>query len=332
MISVINVSKEFVTTKKYSGFKGAVRGLFTKEIERNKAVDNISFDVKKGEIVGFIGSNGAGKSTTIKMMTGIIKPTSGYCVVDGYIPNKNRIMIANKIGVVFGQRTQLWWDLPLSETFSVLKEIYQIDNRTYKKNLEFLNDVLEIGDFMTSTVRTLSLGQRMRADLAAALLHNPKILFLDEPTIGLDVFVKEKMREAIRLINSEQDTTIILTTHDLEDVEQLCSKLIIMDSGKIVFNGGMHDFCNMGNNFQCIKFKVESIEKIQNLKNSINIPDIDIFVDKETVNVIYNPCKIDAANIIAIMVKFTRVYSFEIQKKQLSDNLKNIYKKKRGNV
>lgn len=196
MIEVKHISKDFVTPKKYPGLKGAVKGLFSNEKIVKTAVDDISFSIDKGEIVGYIGSNGAGKSTTIKMMTGILRPTRGECLVAGIDPNKRRKENAQNIGVVFGQRTQLWWDLPLSESFTVLKEIYNVSDRDYAERMDFLNRVLDMQDFLEQPVRTLSLGQRMRADLGAALLHNPKVLYLDEPTIGLDLIVKDNIREA----------------------------------------------------------------------------------------------------------------------------------------
>lgn len=239
MIQVENLSKEFVTNKKYPGFKGAVKALFSTEKVVKKAVTDVSFHIKEGEIVGYIGSNGAGKSTTIKMMTGILVPTSGRVLVNGMEPYKNRKKNAKQIGVVFGQRTQLWWDLPLTETFSVLKEIYQVPDEEFKERMEFLYDVLGIKEFENNAVRTLSLGQRMRADLAAALIHNPKILYLDEPTIGLDIVVKDKIREAIKQMQEKFHTTVILTTHDIVDIEELCSHIIIIDEGRKIYDGSL---------------------------------------------------------------------------------------------
>ena len=232
MIEVKNISKEFVSPKKYPGLKGAIKGLFSREKISKKAVDDISFNINDGEIVGYIGSNGAGKSTTIKMMTGILNPTKGECIVNGINPSKKRKENAQNIGVVFGQRTQLWWDLPLSESFTILKEIYKVSNEDYKKRMEFLNEVLELNEFFDRPVRNLSLGQRMRADLGASLLHNPKVLYLDEPTIGLDLVVKDSIRSAIKEINEKYNTTVILTTHDIEDIEELCNRIIIIDNGK----------------------------------------------------------------------------------------------------
>ena len=203
MIEVKHIYKDFVSPKKYPGLKGAIKGLFSTEKVVKRAVEDISFNIEKGEIVGYIGSNGAGKSTTIKMMTGILNPTKGECLVNGLNPSKNRRKNAKNIGVVFGQRTQLWWDLPLSESFTILKEIYNVSDEDYEKRMEFLNKVLELQDFFDKPVRTLSLGQRMRADLGAALLHNPKVLYLDEPTIGLDLIVKDNIRNAIKEINEK---------------------------------------------------------------------------------------------------------------------------------
>lgn len=239
MIHLDGVTKEFKKVIKRPGLAGSVHSLFHREYETVKAVDNISFDVPAGEILGFIGANGAGKSTTIKMLTGILTPTAGTVEIDGKIPWENRTQYVKEIGVVFGQRTQLWWDLPLTETFSVLKQIYQVDDEKFKKRMGFLNEVLELDGFIKSPVRTLSLGQRMRADLAASMIHNPKVLFLDEPTIGLDVAVKNNIRHAITQINEEEGTTIVLTTHDLNDIETLCKRIIIIDRGSIMYDGDL---------------------------------------------------------------------------------------------
>lgn len=239
MIHLNGVTKEFKKVIKRPGLAGSVRSLFHREYETVKAVDNISFHVPAGEILGFIGANGAGKSTTIKMLTGILTPTSGTVEIDGKVPWENRTQYVKEIGVVFGQRTQLWWDLPLTETFSVLKQIYQVDDAAFKKRMGFLNEVLELDSFIKSPVRTLSLGQRMRADLAASMIHNPKVLFLDEPTISLDVTVKNNIRHAITQINEEEGTTIVLTTHDLNDIETLCKRIIIIDKGNIMYDGDL---------------------------------------------------------------------------------------------
>ena len=241
MIYVENLRKEFKKTIKEPGIKGSIKSFFKPQKEIVTAVNDISFEVNEGEILGFIGPNGAGKSTVIKMLTGILTPTSGKCTINGKDPQKDRKKYVKEIGVVFGQRTQLWWDLPLTETYTVLKEIYEVDDSRFKKRMSFLNEVLELDSFINSPVRTLSLGQRMRADIAASLLHSPKVLFLDEPTIGLDVVVKDNIRKAIAKINEEEHTTVVLTTHDLEDIELLSKRIVMIDKGSKVFDGKITD-------------------------------------------------------------------------------------------
>ncbi len=241
MIEVSNLTKEFVKYEKEKGLKGLLKGFFNAKKVVKKAVDNVSFSIAEGEMVGYIGANGAGKSTTIKMLTGILTPSSGEVKVNGIIPYKDRVPNARNIGVVFGQRTQLWWDLPLSESFLILREIYEIPQKDYDDRMAFFNDILNLDDFIKSPVRTLSLGQRMRADIAASLLHNPKVLYLDEPTIGLDVRAKQKMRDAIKLMNQTYKTTVILTTHDLDDIQELCNRILIIDKGKIIYDGSLSE-------------------------------------------------------------------------------------------
>ncbi len=241
MIYVEKLRKEFKKTIKDPGLKGSLKSFIKPKKEIVTAVKDISFDVNEGEILGFIGPNGAGKSTVIKMLTGILSPTSGKCTINGKDPQKDRKRYVKEIGVVFGQRTQLWWDLPLTETYTVLKEIYEVEDSRFKKRMGFLNEVLELDSFINSPVRTLSLGQRMRADIAASLLHSPKVLFLDEPTIGLDVVVKDNIRKAIAKINEEEHTTVVLTTHDLEDIELLSKRIVMIDKGSKVFDGKITD-------------------------------------------------------------------------------------------
>lgn len=241
MIYVEKLRKEFKKTIKDPGLKGSLKSFVKPKKEIVTAVKDISFDVNEGEILGFIGPNGAGKSTVIKMLSGILSPTSGKCTINGKDPQKDRKRYVKEIGVVFGQRTQLWWDLPLTETYTVLKEIYEVEDSRFKKRMGFLNEVLELDSFINSPVRTLSLGQRMRADIAASLLHSPKVLFLDEPTIGLDVVVKDNIRKAIAKINEEEHTTVVLTTHDLEDIELLSKRIVMIDKGSKVFDGKITD-------------------------------------------------------------------------------------------
>src|SRR6202142_2299863 len=219
LIHIQNLNKHFKVLNRREGMGGAFQDLFSGNYRIVKAVDGISYDIEVGEIVGYIGPNGAGKSTTIKMMTGILKPTSGTLLVNGDVAYENCQKIALRIGVVFGQRSQLWWDLPVIESFKILKEIYRVPDATYKRNIGIFNDLVDLEALYRKPVRPLSLGQRMLCDIAAAFLHNPAIVFLDEPTIGLDISIKAKIRNVITQLNAEQNTTILLTTHDISDIE-----------------------------------------------------------------------------------------------------------------
>ena len=239
IITVEHLSKHFKVYKRRTGFWGNLSSAVSRQHDVIKAVDNVNFTLERGELVGYIGANGAGKSTTIKMLTGILVPTSGHIEVMGLTPYRHRKENTRRIGVVFGQRTQLWWDLPVIDSFELLKHIYEIPQNLYKQNLEFFSELLQLQPFLSTPVRRLSLGQRMRCDLTAALLHNPEILYLDEPTIGLDVVAKEQVRQFLRQVNAERQVTVILTTHDLNDVEKVCQRLIIIDSGKIIYDGGI---------------------------------------------------------------------------------------------
>ena len=241
IITVEHLSKHFKVHKRRTGFWGNLSSTVSRQHNIIKAVDDVNFTLERGELVGYIGANGAGKSTTIKMLTGILVPTSGHIDVMGLTPYRNRRENTRRIGVVFGQRTQLWWDLPVIDSFELLKHIYEIPQNLYKQNLEFFSELLQLQPFLSTPVRRLSLGQRMRCDLTAALLHNPEILYLDEPTIGLDVVAKEQVRQFLRQVNAEHQVTVILTTHDLNDVEKVCQRLIIIDNGKIIYDGGIDD-------------------------------------------------------------------------------------------
>ena len=239
IITAEHLSKHFKVYRRRTGFWGNLSSTVSRQHDIIKAVDDVSFSLERGELVGYIGANGAGKSTTIKMLTGILVPTSGHIDVMGLTPYRHRKENTRRIGVVFGQRTQLWWDLPVIDSFELLKHIYEIPQNLYKQNLEFFSELLQLQPFLSTPVRRLSLGQRMRCDLTAALLHNPEILYLDEPTIGLDVVAKEQVRQFLRQVNAERQVTVILTTHDLNDVEKVCQRLIIIDSGKIIYDGGI---------------------------------------------------------------------------------------------
>ncbi|MCI9076402.1 MAG: ATP-binding cassette domain-containing protein [Dorea sp.] len=244
IIKVNHLVKEYKKIKKEKGLKGAVKNLFVQDIEYVRAVDDISFGIEKGDIAAYIGPNGAGKSTTVKMLSGIMQPSSGEILINGMSPQKERKRVVRNLGVVFGQRSQLNWNLRLGETYDLLKRIYQIDDALYEKNVKMLDEIFQISEFIDTPVRQLSLGQRMRGDLAAAMLHSPEILFLDEPTIGLDVEAKYSVRKFIKEINARNKTTIILTTHDLGDVQELCRRLIIINNGKIIEDGSLDELAD----------------------------------------------------------------------------------------
>ncbi|WP_113930466.1 ATP-binding cassette domain-containing protein [Bacillus sp. P14.5] len=240
-IEVHNLRKDFKAYSSRSGLKGAFRDLFTRNYKVVSAVNDISFTVKQGEMVGYIGENGAGKSTSIKMLTGILTPTSGTVTVNGMNPHKEREKFVSSIGVVFGQRSQLWWDIAVQESFQLLKKVYKVPDQQYKEHMDHVIETLEIAPLLDKPVRKLSLGQRMRCELAAALVHNPKLLFLDEPTIGLDVLVKLKIRQFLKEINEKYNTTILLTTHDLSDIEALCERVVMLDEGQIIYDGALQN-------------------------------------------------------------------------------------------
>ncbi len=257
-IHIENLCKHFKILNRHPGIAGSIRDLFSNDYRLVKAVDGLSFDIQPGEIVGYIGPNGAGKSTTIKMMTGILKPTSGIIQVNGHPPYANRIRQAQIMGVVFGQRTQLWWDLPVIESFKILKEIYKIDQPTFDQHMGIFNDLVDLKSLYSQQVRTLSLGQRMLCDITASFLHNPQIVFLDEPTIGLDISIKAKIRSVIKELNNTRNTTIILTTHDLGDVEALCRRIIIIDKGKILFDGDIKKVNALFGAFRTLKLQIDN--------------------------------------------------------------------------
>ncbi len=252
IIETHDLRKVFRTVRRRPGALGALRTLFSREYEERVAVSRVTMAIEPGELVGYIGPNGAGKSTTIKMLTGILVPTSGDVTVAGVVPYAARGRNARNIGVVFGQRSQLYWDLPLVESFELLRAIYAIPRDRYRRNLDAFVDLLAMADFLQTPVRQLSLGQRMRGDFAAAMLHDPKIVYLDEPTIGLDVVAKEAIRTFIARINSERGTTIVLTTHDLADVERLCRRIILIDRGAIIYDGDVERIKNEYGRFRTL--------------------------------------------------------------------------------
>ncbi len=326
MIHVEHAVKEFKKIVKQPGLKGSINALFKPSVEIVTAVNDVSFDVNKGEIMGFIGPNGAGKSTMIKMLTGILYPTSGNITVAGYNPQKQRQQYVRHIGVVFGQRTQLWWDLPLSETFTVLKEIYQVETKRYQQRMGYLNEVLDIAPLMTSPVRTLSLGQRMRADLAAAMLHQPKVLFLDEPTIGLDVVVKDNIRKAIAQMNKNDETTIILTTHDLADIELLSHRIVMIDQGKRVYQGTLSDLKERFGKSKKIEFVISDMEQPieQLLSQRFQQRGVQVYLENERGTLIVDR-SIPSAIILKELLDLIAVKDISIKESDVESIIKEIY-------
>lgn len=264
-ISAKNLVKKYSSVKKREGIIGGLIDLLTPEYQEFTAVDNISLDVKEGEFLGYIGPNGAGKSTSIKMLTGILQPTSGEIRVLGFNPFQQRKEYCKQIGVVFGQRTQLWWDIAVVESFELLRRIYEIPKAKHKERLSYLVDVFKVSEHLKTPVRKLSLGERMKCDIIASLIHDPKILFLDEPTIGLDALAKNSIREILRNLHKETKTTIVLTTHDLIEIEELCKRIVVLDKGKIVYDGNLEDIRKNVNLERALKLE---------FSNSISLTDL----------------------------------------------------------
>ncbi|MBA2795375.1 ABC transporter ATP-binding protein [Streptococcus porcinus] len=326
MIEVSHLHKNFIKTVKEPGLKGALKSFVHPQLEIFEAVKDLSFEVPKGQVLGFIGANGAGKSTTIKMLTGILKPTSGYCRINGKIPQENRQDYVRDIGVVFGQRTQLWWDLALQETYTVLKEIYDVPDQLFNKRMAFLNEVLDLNEFIKDPVRTLSLGQRMRADIAASLLHNPKVLFLDEPTIGLDVSVKDNIRKAIAQINQEEETTILLTTHDLSDIEQLCDRIIMIDKGQEIFDGSVNQLKQRFGKMKSLSFELESGQE-ELVKQFANLSSWEMTYHDLILDIHYDSSLFQTAEIIKKIMLDFKVRDLKMVDVDIEEIVRRFYRK-----
>jgi ABC-2 type transport system ATP-binding protein len=277
MIRLERINKTFRVAKRKSGFSNAVKALFSREHETIHALRDVSFTIDEGEMVGYIGPNGAGKSTTIKIMCGILTPDNGMCDIMGRTPWKERLAHVRDIGVVFGQRSQLWWDVPVIDSFELIRDIYKVDETTYKRNLSEMTELLDLSEILKTPTRSLSLGQRMRCEIAASLLHSPKILFLDEPTIGLDAVSKIAVREFIKKLNSELNTTVILTTHDMQDIEALTERILLIGKGKILLDGSLSELLKRSSNektlaidYRKIGQKTPSLNQHMRLKEQID--------------------------------------------------------------
>ena len=323
MIEVQDLHKQFRVYKHHRGRLAALRNLVTQEFRPVQAVDHLSFSMAAGELVGYLGPNGAGKSTTIKILTGLLVPDGGQVRVNGFVPWLERRRYVANIGAVFGQRTTLWWDLPVIESFDLLQYIYRLRPGQFQRNLADFTQLLELEPFLNTPVRSLSLGQRMRADIAAALLHDPPLLFLDEPTIGLDIVAKERIRQFIRLINQERGTTVILTTHDLQDVEKLCERVMIIDSGRLLFDGKLESLrTRFGNQRRLV---VDFAEHYPDPA----IADTQI-IAQEGLRVTYQfeRTKLTASELIGRLTARFRVHDLAVQEAAIEDTIRRIYEEK----
>lgn len=324
IIKVHNLGKTFKVKTKEPGLKGSVKSIFSPSYREIQAVNNISFEVEKGEILAFIGPNGAGKSTTIKMLTGILHPSCGELEVLGYDPSRDRKKLSYKIGTVFAQKSQLWFHLPPLDSFNLLGNIYEMDSEKLKKRIDMLKEIFEIGDLMDVPVRKLSLGQRIRCEIAASILHEPEIIFLDEPTIGLDVVVKQKIRELILKLNKEEKTTIFLTSHDAGDIEQLCKRAIIINHGEVVLNESIkrlkHDYLNK----KVIQIKYN--DKINLDKYKLNV----IKNKGDAIKVQVNTSEQDIEEVLTNLISCGKVNDITISEPPLEEIISYIYRFNRG--
>ena len=325
IIEVENLVKQYNIIEKQDGLLGYFKNLVKPQYKNIIAVNNINFEIKEGELVGYIGENGAGKSTTIKMLTGLLTTTSGKIVVNGLVPSEKRIQNNKNIGAVFGQKTQLWWDLPVIESFRLIKKMFKIPENEYKKSLKQFIDILELEDLLDKQVKNLSLGQKMRCEIAATFLHNPKIVYLDEPTIGLDVFVKENIRKFIKEINKEKKTTVILTTHDLKDIEDVCDRIILLDRGQIIYDGEKQKFKDIYGKYTLAELIVSS--KNLSVKDKLKSNNFEIIEENE--NKMKIKFKHDETTIVKIMndiSEYCVIEDIHMRESELEDILKEIYK------
>ena len=325
LIEVRNLHKEFKTFKRREGVLGAVKDLFVRDYQTVHAVDHITFHIEPGEMVGTIGPNGAGKSTTIKMLTGILVPTSGHLQVSGMVPFRDRKRYTKRIGVVFGQRTQLWWDIAVIESFKLLREIYEVPQADYVRRLGVFDEILGLKNYLHTPVRKLSLGERMRCDLAASLLHNPPLLFLDEPTIGLDVLAKDHIRNFLKEINRVYRTTILLTTHDLTDIEELCRRVMIIDHGKLLFDGPLAELKARLVRFNQIKFFLKDREQAARV-GELTTDGVECErLDELTYRLRYDRRKHSSGDIIRNIVTRLEVRDLIVEEESIEDLVKRIY-------
>lgn len=325
IIEVKNLVKTYKVIEKEDGLIGYFKNLVKPKYKEFQAVKDVNFNIEEGELIGYIGENGAGKSTTIKMLTGLLTPTSGKVLVNGIIPSEKRIENNKNIGAVFGQKTQLWWDLPVIESFRLIKKMYKIPESEYRKNLKNFTEILELEELLEKQVKNLSLGQKMRCEIAATFLHNPKIVYLDEPTIGLDVLVKERIRTFIKEINKEKNTTVILTTHDLKDIEDVCNRIILLDKGQIIYDGEKEKFKET--------YGKQVIAQIM-VKNKTSIITIETENDEfevleesdEQLKIRFNHDKYTIMDIVNKISNYCEIIDMHIEEQGLEEILKEIYR------
>ncbi|MBI5065376.1 ATP-binding cassette domain-containing protein [Candidatus Woesearchaeota archaeon] len=324
VISVSGLCKTFELKKKEPGLKGSIKSIFSPKISKVTAVDNISFSINKGELVALIGPNGAGKSTTLKILTGILFPSSGHAEILGLVPWENRKKLAYQIGTIFGQKSQLWYHLPPIDTFDLFAKIYDLEDTDYRKRLNYLVKVLGVTEFLNTPVRKLSLGQRIRAELVAALLHNPKVLFLDEPSIGLDIIAKKTLRDLIKKLNKEEGVTIILTSHDVDDIEQVCERVIIINQGKIVHDSPIGELKRNHLNKKIVQVMIEeSSKKLKQLGVKV------LESDKHSMKLEVNTNKVSIAKLVASLMNKYKVTDLLISDPPIEEIIEEIYTKEK---
>ena len=320
LIKAEKLNKTFRIYQRGEGIKGYLKSFVSRDYEEVHAVEDLNLEIDEGEMIGYIGANGAGKSTTVKMLTGILEPSSGKIEVDGLNPHKHRKKNAMNIGVVFGQKTQLWWDLPVRESFKLLKEVYEVSDKDYKTRIDEFDEVLQLSEFWDQPVRKLSLGQKMRCELAAAFLHHPKIVYLDEPTIGLDVAVKERIRDFIKKMNEEKDITVMLTTHDIGDIEDLCERVVVLDEGRKIYDGELDTLVN----------RFTSRRLVMELRDGEDF-DIDMKGIKEvkkeegSVEVVFDRDIVSASDLMREILDSYDVLDFRIREPDIESVVKKVY-------
>ncbi|MBQ4897881.1 ABC transporter ATP-binding protein [Paenibacillus sp. Marseille-P2973] len=324
-IEVKDLRKTFKVQKNREGLKGAFQDLFKRQYNEVAAVKDISFQIPQGEICGYIGENGAGKSTTIKMLTGILVPTSGHLSVGGFVPYEEREKFVQHIGVVFGQRSQLWWDIGVIESFQLLRKVYKVSEQDFKRRLDELVERLQLQDLLNRPVRKLSLGQRMRCELVAALLHNPSIVFLDEPTIGLDIVVKSEIREFLKDMNREHGTTILLTTHDLQDIEALCSRVIMLDDGRIIYDGGLEELKNRWGTGREVQFQFGTGTKLAQLQAWTAGLPVEWSAENDLGAKVWIPLEINVSDVLGQVVGKADITDIKIVETNTDDIVRSIY-------